>query len=362
MADSDAGGFIELRRALLRGQVIPAHPLALTADRRLDERRQVALTRYYCDAGAGGIAVAVHTTQFEIRRPEIGLLRPVLELAFRTMQDWCRARQPPPISVAGVVGQTGQALAEAELAASIGYDAGLLSLAAMRDADNAALLDHCRRIADIIPVVGFYLQPAVGGRPLDRHFWRGFLDIDRVVAIKVAPFDRYRTLDVTSALAESGRDDVALYTGNDDAIVADLVTPFPSANGRAPMQFRGGLLGQWAVGTRRAVALLHRCHAFVRHELDPRDEGTETLRLLALGAELTDLNAALFDAANGFAGCIAGIHEVLRRQGLLVGRWCLNPDEDLSPGQMEAIDRALARYPHLMDDEFIRERVDEWMR
>jgi dihydrodipicolinate synthase/N-acetylneuraminate lyase len=360
MADSDAGGLIELRRALLRGQVIPAHPLALTADRRLDERRQVALTRYYCDAGAGGIAVAVHTTQFEIRRPEIGLLRPVLELAFRTMQDWCRARQPP-ISVAGVVGQTGQALAEAELAASIGYDAVLLSLAAMRDADNAALLDHCRRIADIIPVVGFYLQPAVGGRPLDRHFWRGFLDIDRVVAIKVAPFDRYRTLDVTSALAESGRDDVALYTGNDDAIVADLLTPFPSANGRASMQFRGGLLGQWAVGTRRAVALLHRCHAFVRHELDPRDDGAETRRLLALGAELTDLNAALFDAANGFAGCIAGIHEVLRRQGLLVGRWCLNPDEDLSPGQMEAIDRVLARYPHLMDDEFIRERLDEWM-
>ena len=208
--------------------MIPAHPLALTAERRLDERRQVALTRYYCDAGAGGIAVAVHTTQFEIRQPEIGLLQPVLELAFRTMQDWCRARQPPPISVAGVVGPTAQALAEAELAASIGYDAALLSLAAMRDADNAALLDHCRRVADIIPVVGFYLQPAVGGRPLDRHFWRGFLDIDRVVAIKVAPFDRYRTLDVTGALAESGRDDVALYTGNDDAIVADLLTPFPS--------------------------------------------------------------------------------------------------------------------------------------
>jgi hypothetical protein len=362
MADSDAGGLIELRRAFLRGQVIPAHPLALTADRRLDERRQVALTRYYCDSGAGGIAVAVHTTQFEIRRPEIGLLRPVLELAFRTMQDWCRARQPAPISVAGVVGRTGQALAEAELAASIGYDAVLLSLAAMRDADNAALLDHCRRIADIIPVVGFYLQPAVGGRPLDRHFWRGFLDIDRIVAIKVAPFDRYRTLDVTGALAESGRDDVALYTGNDDAIVADLLTPFPSANGRAPMQFRGGLLGQWAVGTRRAVALLHRCHASVRHELDPRDDGPETRRLLALGAELTDLNAALFDAANGFAGCIAGIHEVLRRQGLLAGRWCLNPEEDLSPGQMEAIDRVLSRYPHLMDDEFIAEKLDGWMQ
>ena len=362
MADSDAGGLIELRRAFLRGLVIPAHPLALTAERRLDERRQVALTRYYCDAGAGGLAVAVHTTQFEIRRPEVGLLRPVLELAFRTMRDWRRAIQPPPISVAGVVGPTKQALAEAELAASIGYDAALLSLAAMRDADNAALLDHCRRVADIIPVVGFYLQPAVGGRPLDRRFWRGFLDIDRVVAIKVAPFDRYRTLEVTSALAESGRDDVALYTGNDDAIVPDLLTPFPSRADRPAVHFRGGLLGQWAVGTRRASGLLHRCHAVVRRELDPHDEGTETLRLLALGAELTDLNAALFDPANGFAGCIAGIHEVLRRQGLLAGRWCLNPEEDLSPGQMEAIDGALARYPHLMDDEFIRERLDEWLR
>ena len=362
MADSDAGGLIDLRRAFLRGLVIPAHPLALTADRRLDERRQIALTRYYCDAGAGGIAVAVHTTQFEIRKPEIGLLQPVLELALHSMRGWCRARQPPPIAIAGVVGPTAQALREAELAASTGYDAVLLSLAALRDADNAALLEHCRRVADIIPVVGFYLQPAVGGRILDRRFWRGFLDIDRVIAIKVAPFDRYRTLDVVSALAESRRTDVALYTGNDDAIVADLVTPFPSAAGEPAVHFLGGLLGQWAVGTRRAVALLHRCHALVRHELDPHDEGPETRRLLALGAELTDLNAALFDPDHGFAGCIAGIHEVLRRQGLLAGRWCLNPDEDLSPGQMEAIDRVLARYPHLMDDEFIAERLDDWMK
>ena len=362
MAVSDAGGLIELRRAFLRGLVIPAHPLALTAERRLDERRQRALTRYYCDAGAGGIAVAVHTTQFEIRRPEIGLLQPVLELAQQTMHDWVRAHQPPPVAIAGVVGPTDQAVREAELAARLGYDAALLSLAALRDADNAALLDHCRRVADIIPVVGFYLQPAVGGRTLDRRFWRGFLDIDRVVAIKVAPFDRYRTLDVAGALADSGRDDVALYTGNDDAIVADLLTPFPAADGQPPLHFRGGLLGQWAVGTWRAVSLLQRCHAVIRHELAPRDEGAETLRLLAGGAELTDLNAALFDPAHDFAGCIAGIHEVLRRQGLLAGRWCLNPDEDLSPGQMEAIDRVLTRYPHLMDDDFIRERLDEWLR
>src|SRR5688572_7747757 len=229
MAVSDAGGLIELRRAFLRGLVIPAHPLALTAERRLAERRQVALTRYYCEAGAGGVAVAVHTTQFEIRKPEIGLLQPVLELAFHTLHEWCRGRQPRPVSIAGVVGPTDQAHREAELAATIGYDAVLLSLAALRDADNDTLLAHCRRIAEIIPVVGFYLQPAVGGRVLDRGFWRGFLDIDRVVAIKVAPFDRYRTLDVAGAVAESGRSDVALYTGNDDAIVADLLTPFPSA-------------------------------------------------------------------------------------------------------------------------------------
>jgi len=360
MAVSDAGGLIELRRAFLRGLVIPAHPLALTADRRLDERRQVALTRYYCDAGAGGVAVAVHTTQFEIRKPEIGLLRPVLELAFQAMRGWCRGRQPPPIAIAGVVGPTDQAVREAELAATIGYDAALLSLAALRGVDNAALLEHCRRIAEIIPVVGFYLQPAVGGRILDRRFWRGFLDIDRVVAVKVAPFDRYRTIEVAGALAESGRHDVALYTGNDDAIVADLLTPFP-ATADQPLHFLGGLLGQWAVGTRRAVGLLHRCHAVVRRQLDPRDEGAETLRLLALGAELTDLNAALFDPDHGFAGCIAGIHEVLRRQGLLAGRWTLNPDEDLSPGQLEAVDRVLARYPHLMDDEFIAERLDDWL-
>jgi len=361
MADSDAGGLIELRRAFLRGLGIPAHPLALTADRKLDERRQVALTRYYCDAGAGGLAVAVHTTQFEIRKPEIGLLQPVLELAFRSMHNWCRSRQPPPIAIAGVVGQTPQALREAETAAAIGYDAALLSLAALRDADNAALLEHCRRVAEIIPIVGFYLQPAVGGRVLDRRFWRGFLEIDRVVAIKIAPFDRYRTLDVVAALAESGRHDVALYTGNDDAIVSDLLTPFPAAETEPPLHIRGGLLGQWAVGTRRAVGVLHRCHAVVHHELDPAAEGEETLRLLALGAELTDLNSALFDPAHGFAGCIAGIHEVLRRQGLMAGRWCLNPDEDLSPGQMDDIDRVLTRYPHLMDDIFIKERLDDWM-
>ena len=236
----------------------------------------------------------------------------------------------------------------------------MLSLAALRDADNRDALDHCRRVAEVIPVVGFYLQPAVGGRVLDRAFWRGFLDIERVVAIKVAPFDRYRTLDVTTALAESGRDDVALYTGNDDAIVTDLLTPFPPRGNGRPLHFSGGLLGQWAVWTKRAVDVLRRCHA-VTGKTTSQSDGEETRRLLALGAELTDANAALFDPAHQFAGCIPGIHEVLRRQGLLAGRWCLDPHEDVSPGQMDDIDRVLARYPHLTDDEFVKEHLHRWL-
>jgi dihydrodipicolinate synthase/N-acetylneuraminate lyase len=354
MDASDGDRLLALRRALLDGMVIPAHPLALTAERRLDERRQTALTRYYCDAGAGGIAVGVHTTQFAIRDPGVRLLQPVLELAIRTARDPStrpngggRSGQARPVMIAGVCGPTPQAIAEAGLAVSLGYDAALLSLAALRHADNDRLLDHCRRVADIIPVMGFYLQPAVGGRTLDRSFWRRFLEIERVVAIKVAPFDRYRTLDVTAALGESGRRDVALYTGNDDSIVVDLLTTF----GRG-VQFAGGLLGQWAVWTKSAVELLCRC----------RKAAPDDVRLLlSLGAELTDANAAFFDPAHEFAGCIAGIHEVLRRQGLLAGRWCLDPHEDLSPGQIEEIDRVLAEYPHLADDTFVRENLDRWL-
>ena len=354
MDASDDDRLLVLRRALLDGMVIPAHPLALTAERRLDERRQTALTRYYCDAGAGGIAVGVHTTQFAIRDPGIRLLQPVLELAIRTARGPSthpngagRSGQARPIMIAGVCGPTAQAIAEAELAVSLGYDAALLSLAALGHADNDRVLDHCRRVADIIPAMGFYLQPAVGGRTLDRSFWRRFLEIERVVAIKVAPFDRYRTLDVTAALGESGRRDVALYTGNDDSIVVDLLTTF-----RREVRFAGGLLGQWAVWTKRAVELLGRCRKAAPEDVRP---------LLSLGAELTDANAAFFDPAHQFAGCIAGIHEVLRRQGLLAGRWCLDPHEDLSPGQIEEIDRVLAEYPHLADDTFVRENLDRWL-
>jgi dihydrodipicolinate synthase/N-acetylneuraminate lyase len=361
MAASEGGDQSELRRALLRGLVIPAHPLALTEARRLDERRQVALTRYYCDAGAGGVAVGVHTTQFAIRDPKVGLLAPVLSLASRTIQEWCRGRTPRPISIAGVCGPTPQAVQEAELAVSLGYDAGLLSLSALRDATNQGLLEHCRRIAEVLPIFGFYLQPAVGGRALDYAFWRGFLEIPRVVAIKVAPFDRYRTLDVVSALADSGRRDVALYTGNDDAIVVDLLTPFPGGEDRAALHFSGGLLGQWAVWTNKAVELLERCHAVTKRAALSSDGGEEAFRLLAIGAQLTEANAAFFDPAHQFAGCIPGIHEVLRRQGLLAGRWCLDPHEELSPGQSEAIDRVLERYPHLTDDAFVKENRDRWL-
>jgi hypothetical protein len=347
-----------IRQALLGGMVIPAHPLALTESRQLDERRQIALTRYYCDAGAGGLAVGVHTTQFAIRNPSVGLLKPVLQLAANTARHWNAAsNRPAPLLIAGVCGQTSQAVAEAELAVSLGYDAALLSLAALRDADNDAVLAHCRRVAEIIPIFGFYLQPAVGGRVLDRTFWRGFLEIPQVVAIKVAPFDRYRTLDVVTALADNGRQDVALYTGNDDAIVADLVTPFPSAGNRTPLHFRGGLLGQWAVWTKGAVDLLNRCLAITSGGEDRGDP----LQLLADGAAITDVNRALFDPSHQFAGCIPGIHEVLRRQGLLAGRWCLDPHEDLSPGQLAEIDRVLVRYRHLSDDQFVAQHLDGWL-
>jgi dihydrodipicolinate synthase/N-acetylneuraminate lyase len=329
---------------LLSGLVIPAHPLALNAARKLDERRQRALTRYYRDAGAGGVAVGVHTTQFAIR--DVGLLEPVLALA----TDVCNEREPGALlKIAGICGPTTQAVREAELAVALGYDAGLVSLAALRDASNNALIAHCRTIASVIPLFGFYLQPSVGGRSLDYEFWRAFLEIESVVAIKVAPFNRYQTLDVTRAVAESGRSDVALYTGNDDAIVADLLTEFPGNDG-APIRFSGGLLGQWAVWTKRAVEVLDKVKALDDH-----------MALLAMGAQLTDANAALFDARNAFAGCIAGIHEVLRRQGLLEGIWCLDPHEALSPGQSEEIDRVLGAYPDLQDDRFVAENLDHWM-
>jgi hypothetical protein len=339
--------------ALRRGLVIPACPLALTAQRRLDERRQRALIRYYLAAGAGGLAVGVHTTQFAIRDPRHGLFEPLLRLAAAEID---RAATPM-VRIAGVCGPTAQALAEAALIRDCGYHAALLSLAALRDATEDELLAHCRRMAEVIPLVGFYLQPAVGGRVLPYSFWRRFAEIDNLAAIKVAPFNRYQTLDVVRAVIAAGGDDVALYTGNDDNIIPDLLTPFrfEAATGPAERRFVGGLLGQWAVWTRRAVELLEECHRVVA------GGGAVPADLLRRHGELTDANAAIFDAAHGFAGCIAGVHEVLRRQGLLEGVWCLDPAETLSPGQAQEIDRVCRAYPHLTDDEFVRANLSQWL-
>ena len=338
-------GSSDFRTLLAAGCAIPAHPLALTAARRLDERRQRALSRYYIAAGAGGLAVGVHTTQFAIRDPRVGLFRPVLELAREEMERSGR----PLVRIAGVCGPTAQAVTEAGLVRDLGYDAALLSLAALGEESIDALVAHCRAVAAVIPVVGFYLQPSVGGRVLPYGFWRRFAEIEGVVAIKMAPFDRYRTQDVVRAVVDAGREDVALYTGNDDNIVADLLTPFRF--GGRERRIVGGLLGHWSVWTRRAVELLDRCRL-----------ADATPALLRLGAEVTDSNAAFFDAANAFRGCIAGLHEVLRRQGLLEGLWCLDEHETLGPGQLAEIDRVYASYPHLNDDEFVARHRDEWLR
>jgi hypothetical protein len=339
--------------ALRKGVAIPAHPLALDANRKLDERRQRALSRYYLDAGAGGLAVGVHTTQFAIR--DVGLYRPVLELAMRAASEWS---DKPKVMIAGLSGRTDQAIGEAQVARGLGYHAGLLSLAAMKGASEDELIAHASAIAKEIPLVGFYLQPAVGGIVLPVSFWRRFAQIENVVAIKMAPFHRYRTLDVIRGVAEAGAADrVTLYTGNDDHIVLDLLTPFTVVlNGKpTTLRIRGGLLGHWSVWVRKAVELLDRIHAVVDAG------GTATADLLALDSQVTDCNAAVFDVANNFHGVIAGCHEILRRQGLLEGIWCLDPKETLGPGQKEEIDRVYAAYPHLNDDDFVKANRERWL-
>lgn len=349
--------------ALRRGLVIPAHPLALTADRRLDERHQRALSRYYLASRAGGLAVAVHTTQFAIREARYGLHRPVLELAAEVAREQSRpggsAAGRPIVLVAGVVGRTEQALAEVAMARELGYDAALLQLGALGDASDDELVAHCRRVAEVLPLFGFYLQPAVGGRRLGREFWRRFASIPNVVAVKVAPFDRYATLDVMLGVAASGRGrEVALYTGNDDAIMADLLFRLETADasgGQLALRFVGGLLGHWAVWTSQAAKTLARVHEAIDRG------GPPPVDLLELAWRTTDANAALFDPGHRFAGCIPGIHEILRRQGLLAGRWTLDEGEDLSPGQMAEIDRVCAAYPELTDDDFVAAHLDEWL-
>jgi dihydrodipicolinate synthase/N-acetylneuraminate lyase len=346
----------EVRRRLGEGLVIPACPLALNARRKLDERRQRALLRYYIAAGAGGLAVGVHTTQFAIREPKVGLFRPVLELAAEEVKR-AEVKGTGRVLIAGICGQTRQAAAEASLAHELGYHAGLLSLAALREADEDGLIKHCRAVGEIIPLFGFYLQPAVGGRVLPFSFWRRFVEIENVVAIKIAPFNRYQTLEVVRAVAEAGRDDIALYTGNDDSIVVDLLTPFRFGVGGRMEERRivGGLLGHWAVWTRRAVELHAECRRIAGSGKAIPAE------LFRRAVEVTDCNAAFFDAANNFAGCIPGIHEALLRQGLLEGLWCIDPKETLSPGQREEIDRVCCAYPELNDDGFVEEHRAEWM-
>jgi hypothetical protein len=341
-----------IRQLIADGTVIPAHPLALTAQRQLDARRQRALTRYYIDAGVGGLAVGVHTTQFAIR--DVGLYEPVLRNAVETAREWT---QRPLVLVAGLAGSTEKAPAEARLAVSLGYHAGLLSLGAMRDASTEDVIEHSRTIAKEIPLIGFYLQPAVGGRELGVDFWTAFAAIDNVIAIKVAPFNRYRTLDVFKGVVAAGAAErIALYTGNDDHIVLDLSLPFDIRRESKThrLEFRGGLLGHWSIWTKSAVQLFERCRA-------AKEAGHIDQDLLALDARVTDCNAAFFDVANNFHGCIAGCHEVLRRQGLLEGIWCLDPQEGLSPGQANEIDRVLSEHSDLSDDAFIAANLQRWL-
>jgi hypothetical protein len=342
-----------IKDLLQEGTVIPAHPLALKADRSLDEERQRRLTRYYMAAGAGGIAVGVHTTQFEIRKPEVNLLDTVLRLAAEEVEAAQLDR--PFIKVAGIIGSTEKAVKEAELAVQYGYHFGLVGLGGLNDLSEAELVQHVRAVSAIIPVFGFYLQPAVGGRILSYAFWKEFAEIKNVHAIKVAAFNRYQTTDVVRAVCGSSRkDEIALYTGNDDNIVADLLTPyrFNLYGNVVEKRFVGGLLGHWAVWTKKSVELLQEIKAGLKN-------GSANIEaLLSKGIEVTDMNEVIFDARNAFHGCIPGIHEVLRRQGLLEGRWCLNPHEELSNGQSAEIDRVYEMYPHLTDDGFVKEFIE----
>ena len=339
-----------------KGTVIPAMPLALTEDRQFDQPAQEVLTRYYMDAGAGGIAVGVHSTQFAIR--EHGLFEKVLSCVSATADRWSQKNGHAILKVSGACGKTSQAVAEAEYAVKNGYHATLLSLAAMKDARISAMIDHCAKVAEVAPLIGFYLQSAVGGPELSYQFWKEFMQIPNVLGVKIAPFNRYKTFDVVRALCEAGKEnDITLYTGNDDNIVPDLITEYKirTDGGYKKVRIKGGLLGHWCVWTQKAVALLEEIHALVENGRDIPCE------LLTRGMEITDCNAVLFDAANNFEGCIPGIHEVLRRQGLLKGTWCLDPNEVLSPNQSEEISRVYKAYPHLNDDAFVKANLEKWM-
>jgi hypothetical protein len=347
---------MNLRAHLLDGQAIPAQPLALQANRKLSERHQRAITRYYLDAGVGGLAVGVHSTQFEIREPQHGLFAPVLKLAAEEIDSSLKTRPRPFAKIAGICGETKQALGEAELVLSLGYQAGLLSLAAWKVESDEAILAHCHRVAETIPLIGFYLQSAVGGRVFSYRFWRRFAEIPNLVAIKLAPFNRYQTLDVVRAVMEAGRDDVALYTGNDDNVVVDLLTTFEfDVNGRrVSRQIVGGLLGHWGVWTKCAVDLLNK----IKQERERRQLSAEWL---TRAAAITDMNAGVFDPSHDFGGCISGILEVLRRQQLVPTSLCLDPNAKLSPGQSDELTRVTRAYPEFVDDLFVDENRDRWL-
>ncbi|MFQ3621153.1 MAG: dihydrodipicolinate synthase family protein [Spirochaetales bacterium] len=348
-----------LRVTIKKGTVIPAIPLSLNSKRQYDERRQRALVRYYLEAGAGGLAVGVHTTQFEIRDPNFDLFKPVLSSVSNMIDQHAEKKNLEPVKIGGVCGRTEQALQEAEFLRNQGYHAGLVSLSAFPEDPIDTLIAHCKEVSRILPLFGFYLQPSVGGRILPYEFWVRFAEIENVWGIKIAPFNRYQTLDVVRAVVDAGREkEIALYTGNDDHILLDLVTPYKIRRRKGEdctVRIVGGLLGQWSVWTQRACEQ----HRYAQ------ELAASTSRIpqayLTLAEELTDANGVIFDAANRFKGCIAGIHEILRRQGLLEGRWCLNPEEDLSPGQAEEIDRILQSYPHLTDDAFVQAHLSEWL-
>ena len=341
---------------LKKGTVIPATPLALDENRKLSTKGLRLLMNYYLHCGVGGIATAVHTTQFEIRDPKINLLEPVLEIVSEEIDKFEKQNNNVIVKVAGVCGPTERAVKEAELAKQYGYDAVLLSPGGLNNFPESYLIDRAKAVAKIMPVIGFYLQTAVGGRLFSYNFWEEFCAIDNVVAIKCASFTRYQTLDVVRACAMSERsDEITLYTGNDDNIVVDLMTKyrFTKDGKTVERHFEGGLLGHWSVWTKKAVEIFGKVKA-------ERDDSGKTAELLTLAAEVTDTNSAFFDAANGFKGCIAGLHEVLHRQGLMENTYCLNPEETMSEGQREEINRIYAMYPHLNDDAFVKEHIALW--
>lgn len=340
------------------GTVIPAIPLVLDKQRKFDEASQRTLIRYYLAAGVGGIATAVHTTQFEIRKPEYGLFEPVLRITAEEIERFERDTGKTIVRIAGVCGPSEQAVKEARLAASLGYDAALLSPGGLESLSEREMIARTADVAAIIPVIGFYLQMACGGRRLSFDYWKAVADTPNVVALKCAPFNRYQSIDlVRGCVFSKRRDKVALYTGNDDNIVADLLTTFsfPVDGHKVKVRFAGGLLGHWSLWVHSVVPLYEKIKACREKEEIPAD-------LLTTAAQITDCNGAFFDAAHQFAGCIPGVHEVLRRQGLMKGDWCLDPSIVLSPGQKEEIDRVYRMYPNLNDDAFVRENLEKWKK